>query len=101
MTAIVNKGTGYAISATTAASNTNAGAKGNQWQFVNATANVAVVNVYTSNVSVTTTTGVAVPAGASQVVMGDFGPAYQGNVWISTILAAGTGTIYATPVLQK
>lgn len=101
MSALTNKGTGYAISATTTANNINAGSNIATWQFTNATANVAMVNVYTSNVSVTTTTGVAIPVGATQVVAGDFGNGWTGNVWISAVLAAGTGTVYATPVNER
>ena len=101
MPALTNKGTGYAVSATTAANNINTGTNLASWQFTNASGNVAVVNVYASNVSVTTTTGIAVPNGATQIVAGDFGTGWQGNVWISTILAAGSGTVYAVPVLER
>ena len=102
MPALTNKGTGYTLSATTAAVNTNTGTNQEPtWQFTNAAGNVAVVNVYTSNVSVTANTGIAVPAGATQVVAGDFGHGWQGNVWISVILTAGSGTVYAAPVFER
>lgn len=101
MSALINKGTGYAISASTAANNINAGSNIASWQFTNISGNLAVVNVYTSNVSVTTTTGIAVPTGSSQVVAGDFGNGWTGNVWISAILAAGSGTVVAVPVLER
>lgn len=98
---IVNKGTGYAVSASTAANNINTGSNVNTWQVVNASGNVAAVKIATSNVSATMTNGVVVPNGASLIVSGDFGPAYQGNVWVSTILAASTGTVYVTPVIES
>ena len=101
MTALTNKGTGYAVSASTAANNINSGSNIASWQFTNATANVAVVNVYTSNVSVTTTTGIAIPSGGSQLVAGDFGNRPSGNVWISVVLADGTGTVYAVPAIER
>lgn len=102
MTTIVNKGTGYAVSASTDAVNTNAGPEyTNTWQVVNVSGNAAAFNAFTTNTNVTMTTGVVIPNGASQLVTGDFGPAYQGNVWISTILAAGTGTVYVTPVIAS
>jgi hypothetical protein len=101
MSALINKGTGYAIDASTAANNINAGSRIASWQFTNATANVAIVNVYTSNVSVTATTGVAIPTNSSAVVCGDFGNGWTGNVWVSAILAAGSGTVYAIPVIER
>lgn len=101
MSVLTNKGAGYAISASTAANNINAGSNITTWQFTNATANVAIVNVYTSNVSVTSTTGVAIPTNSSQVVAGDFGNGWTGNVWLSAILAAGSGTVYAVPVIER
>lgn len=101
MTTLVNKGTGYAVSASTTSVNTNAGPDTNTWQVVNVSGNTAAFNAFTTNTSVTMTTGVVIPTGTSQLVTGDFGPAYQGNVWISTILAAGTGTVYVTPVIAS
>ena len=101
MPALTNKGTGYAISATTAANNINTGTNIVSWQFTNASGNVAMVNVYTSNVSVSTTTGIAIPNGASVIVAGDFGNRDSGNVWISTVLAAGSGTVYAVPAIER
>jgi hypothetical protein len=101
MSALTNKGTGYAISATTAANNINTGTNIVSWQFTNASGNVAMVNVYTSNVSVTTTTGIAIPNGASVLVAADAGNRASGNVWISTVLAAGSGTVYAVPAIER
>jgi hypothetical protein len=101
MSALTNKGTGYAISASTSANNINAGSRIASWQFTNISGNLAVVNVYTSNVSVTTTTGIAIPTGSSEIVAGDFGNGWTGNVWISAILAAGSGTVIAVPVLER
>jgi len=101
MSALINKGTGYSISCSTAANNINTGSNICSWQFTNATANVAIVNVYTSNVSVTSTTGVVLPTNSSQVVSGDFGNGWTGNVWLSAILAAGSGTVYAVPVVER
>lgn len=100
MSAIVNKGTGYAISAGTTSVNTNTGSNTPTWQVVNVSGQTAAVNVYTSNTNVTMTTGVVVANGSAAIVTGDFGSAYSGNVWVSAILAAGSGTVYATPVRE-
>lgn len=100
MSSLINKGTGYAISASTTANTINTGSNVNTWQFTNPTSVVAVVNVYPSNSNVTLTTGVVVAPNASVVVTGDFGAAYGGNVYVSANLASSTGTIYAVPVAQ-
>lgn len=101
MSSLISKGTGIAISASTASANTNAGPAVNTWQFVNTTANAAAVNLFTTNSNVTMTNGIVIPAGGSQTVTGDFGMAYGGNVWVTAILSAGTGTVYATPVASS
>ena len=101
MSALTNKGTGYAIAATTAANNINTGTNIVSWQFTNTSGNVAIVNVYLSNVSVTSTTGIVIPTGTSQIVAADAGNPTSGNVWISTVLAAGTGTVYAVPAIER
>jgi len=100
MSTMVVKGAGQAISASTTATLVNAGSNVNTWYFFNASAANASVNVQRTNSNFALQNGILVAPGFGVLVSGDFNSAYQGNVFVGANLTAGTGTVYATPVIE-
>lgn len=100
MSTLVVKGAGSAISASTTANLVNKGSNVNTWYFFNNTANVASVKVQTTNADFALQDGILVAPGFAVIVSGDFNSAYQGNVFVGANLVAGSGTVYATPIIE-
>ena len=100
MSTIVVKGSGTAIAASTTANLVNMGSNVNTWYFFNASAGNASVIVQRTNSDFPLQNGITIAPGFTVMVSGDFNSAYHGNVFVGANLSTGTGTVYATPVIE-